>query len=174
MDKAQPEEAAFRLVIAHRSMLKAYVNALIRDPVLAEDTFSDVILNIVRSWDRFDPEKPFAVWARGVAYNVAMVNLRREGRQKLLIDGIVLEWVGDELDKAGDEALLARRQLALSHCLDKLSSAEQRLLHLRYFENLSYQDIAEDIGKRVGSVYTVFSRLHRMLSRCVARQEESL
>jgi hypothetical protein len=47
-------------------MLKACVQAIVRNPTLAEDTFSDVTLEIVRSWERFDQARPFEPWARGV------------------------------------------------------------------------------------------------------------
>src|SRR5947207_9934740 len=71
----QPHEEAFRQVLAHRTMLKAYVQAIVRDPSLAEDTFSDVTLEIARSWGRFDASRPFERWARGIARRVALANL---------------------------------------------------------------------------------------------------
>ena len=49
---ALPHEDAFRHVLAHRTMLKACVQAIVRNPTLAEDTFSDVTLEIVRAWPR--------------------------------------------------------------------------------------------------------------------------
>ena len=174
MGTNQQEEAAFRLVIAHRSMLKGYINGMIRDPDLAEDTFSDTILAIVRSWDRFDSQKAFGNWARGIAHNVAMENLRREQRQRRLLDELVLDLVGEELEGMGEEGYLSRRQAALNRCLEKLSSANQCLIRLRYFEKRSYQEIADALGRNMGAIYTLFSRLHRALSQCVARQKDLL
>ena len=60
-------EEAFRHVIAHRTMRRAYLHAMVRDPELAEDTMSDVAIEISRSWARYDPARPFGPWARGVA-----------------------------------------------------------------------------------------------------------
>jgi hypothetical protein len=65
-------EDAFRRVLAHRTMLKAYVQAIVRDPVLAEDTFSDVTFEIARSSHQNDPTRPFQRWARGVARRIAL------------------------------------------------------------------------------------------------------
>jgi DNA-directed RNA polymerase specialized sigma24 family protein len=81
--------------------------------------------------------------------------------------------VGVELDLFGNESQCSQRQAALVNCMEKLSFNERGLIHWRYFENRSYQDIAERAGKRLGTIYTVFSRLHRLLSRCVARHLEA-
>ncbi|MDQ3622444.1 MAG: hypothetical protein M3463_08160 [Verrucomicrobiota bacterium] len=41
---ATNQEEAFRRVLTHPTMLKVYVHAIVRDPLLAEDTFSDFTL----------------------------------------------------------------------------------------------------------------------------------
>src|SRR5947207_5758295 len=81
-----PYEEAFRHVLAHRTMLKAYVQAIVRDPFLAEDTFSEVTLEIARAWERFDSTRPFQNWARGVARRVALASLRKQSRQPVSLD----------------------------------------------------------------------------------------
>src|SRR5438552_12318142 len=94
----QPREEAFRQVLAHRTMLKAYVQAIVRDPFLAEDAFSEVTLEIARSWDRFDRSRPFESWARGVARRVALTSIRKQGRQPVTLDDPALESIDAELD----------------------------------------------------------------------------
>lgn len=165
----QPMEEAFRQVLAHRTMLKAYVTAIVRDPVLAEDTFSDVTLEIARSWERYDQTRPFETWARGLARRIALTNLRKKGRQPCELDEEVLEAIGTELDQSGDEAELEERKAALERCLERLSLANQQLVRLRYFENRSYQQVAHGIGRSVGSLYVAFNRIHRALASCVEK-----
>jgi hypothetical protein len=72
------------------------VHAIVRDPFLAEDTFSDVTLEIARSWDRFDPTRPFEPWARGLARRVALANLRKHNRpvRGLDADRFLVRWTG--------------------------------------------------------------------------------
>jgi RNA polymerase sigma-70 factor (ECF subfamily) len=160
-------EEAFRRVVAHRTMLKAYVQAIVRDPFLAEDTFSDVTLEIVRSWERYDQTRSFENWARGLARRVALANLRKHHRQLLFLDETVLELLGVELDQLGDEAQLDTRKQVLRQCLQRLSGTNQALVRLRYFENRSYAEISRSVGRTVGALYAVFSRIHEALSQCM-------
>src|SRR5262245_59731087 len=97
--REEPYEQAFRQILAHRTMLKAYLQAIIRDPVLAEDTFSQVTIEIARSWKRYDTSRPFENWARGLARRIALAELRKRGREPVALDEDVLESIGMELDQ---------------------------------------------------------------------------
>jgi RNA polymerase sigma-70 factor (ECF subfamily) len=155
-------------------MLKAYVKIIVRDPVLADDTFSDVTLAILRSWRRFDRNRPFSPWARGIARRVALATLRAQAKRPCVLDHSILDSIAYEIDKAGEEVDLATRKEALRHCLKRLSEKNQQLIRLRYFEDRPYADIAAAAQKTVGALYVVFSRLHKALLRCVERELRSL
>ncbi len=163
-------EEAFRRVLAHRTMLKAYVLAIVRDASLAEDTFSDVTLEIARSWQRYDPARPFEPWARGVARRVALASLRKNGRPPVTLDEELLESIGSELDRLGAEADHEASRQALGRCVRKLSAANQALIRLRYFDDLSYEEISRIVGRGTGALYVAFSRIHQALFRCVRRE----
>jgi len=129
----QPEEA-FRHVIRHRSMLMAYVRAIVRDPELAEDSLGDVSLVIAREWSRYGQSRPVGPWARGVARNVALSNLRKRGRRPVLLDADVLEAVAVELDSHAERGEAEKRKEALHHCVEGLSDFNRQLVQLRYSE----------------------------------------
>jgi len=175
MDPAleQPCEEAFRQVLAHRTMLKAYVTAIVRDSTLAEDTFSDVTLEIARSWQRFDKAYSFERWSRGLARRVALANLRKHGRQPVQLDEGVLEAIGAELDQAGDEGQLEVRKQALQHCLADLSNTSRELVRLRYFEHQSYPQVSSAVGRSVGALYVALNRIHRALAHCIQKTLQS-
>ncbi|HAV62248.1 MAG TPA: hypothetical protein DCY13_07760 [Verrucomicrobiales bacterium] len=171
LDVHDAYEEAFREVLAHRTVLLACVKTLVRDPHLAEDTFSDVTLEIVRCWDRYDQTRPFAPWARGVARRVALSNLRKSGREIATLDSDVLELIGVELDAGGGESLLERYKAQLNHCLGKLSEGARRLVKRRYFEHRTYSELAEEENKSTGALYVAFTRIHQGLARCIKRQQ---
>lgn len=166
-DCSTAPDDAVRQVLAHRTMLKAYIRAIVRHPTLAEDTFSDVTLAIINSWHRYDPNRPFETWARGVARRVSLANLRKEAKQPCPLDEEVLELLGQELDAIGNEPALEQRKEALKNCVESLSPKHRQLIEFRYFENRSYQEISGLVGKTVGTLYVVFNRLHKLLSACI-------
>lgn len=167
---SQPYEEAFRLVLAHRSMLLAYVRAIARDPVLTEDAFSEVTVEIARAWPRFDRSRPFEPWARGVARRVTLALLRREGRQPLPLDEEVLEHIGGVIDQFGGEPELERRKEALRDCLAALPVVQRDLIQRRYFSEEPYDAMATALGRSVGALQVALHRIHATLLNCVRRK----
>ena len=170
LEVQDPYEDAFRQVLAHRTALLATVKAVIRDPHLVEDTFSDVTLEIVRCWQRYDSTRPFGPWARGVARRVALANLRKAGREITTLDAEVIELLGAEMDNRGGEPYFEDYQARLGECLNKLSEGAQRLVRSRYFEERSYGELAAAENKSSGALYVAFTRIHQSLARCLKRQ----
>ena len=163
----QAHDEAFLQILAHRSMLKAFILSIVHDPHLAEDTLSDVTLVIVRSWDKYEKQRPFGPWARGVAKRVALVNLRTRRRPVLTLDDDVLEAIGSELSATGDEGRQEELKQRLRRCLDQLSPRKRELIRLRYFEERSYAEIAQRTMRTVSALYMAFSRIHTTLAQCV-------
>jgi RNA polymerase sigma-70 factor (ECF subfamily) len=155
--------------MAHRTMLKAYILSIVRDAHLAEDTLQDVTLVIARSWAEFNPAQSFERWARGIAWRVALANLRKYRRPVVELDEDVLEQIGAEVDRLGDEAKLEDRKEALRQCIEQLSPVNQALIRERYFEERSYDDIAARSGRSLGALYVAFTRIHTALARCVEK-----
>jgi len=165
-------EEAFRQVVAHRTMLEAYVQAIIRDPSVADDILSDVILEIVRNWESYDKTRPFAPWARGVARRVAADGLRARGQQPVLLENEVLESIGGQLDAMGNESRLNLRLRALNQCTEHLTGTHRQLIRLRYFENRPYEEIARTVKRSVNALYVAFNRIHEALIDCVHKRLE--
>jgi len=162
-------EAPFRHFVAHRTMLKAYVMAIVRDPHLAEDAVSDTAVEITRCWADFDQTRPFPNWARGVARRIGLALLRKNGRTLPLFNAELLEGLGDDLDHLGAEAELEQRKRMLRECLDKLPSGSRSLVEMRYFNNRAYEDIATATKRTLNALYIAFSRIHGQLSTCISR-----
>jgi len=172
-NRAPQHEEAFRHFMQHRTMLAAYLRAIVHERSLAEEVLTDVSLEITRSWQRYDPARSFAAWARGLARRVALTRLRAENRQPALLEPDVLEIVGADLETFGDQARLEERKRLLEECVGKLSEPHQRLLQMRYFQDLTYDHIAQKLRRTVEALYTAFSRIHKALRECVERKQES-
>ena len=164
-----PYEEAFRHVLANRTALLACVRAIVRDPHLAEDTLSDVTMEIVRNWNKYDHSRPFAPWARGVARRVALTNLRKAGRLVATLDDEVIELLSAELDVRGGESLFEKYKDRLNQCLSKLSENARRLVIARYFDDRTYDELAATEKRSNGALYVAFTRIHQSLARCLKR-----
>jgi len=166
-------EEAFRHFVAHSTMLRAYIRAIVCNAELTEDTLSDTAIEIARSWERYDPSRPFPEWARGVARRVALGNLRKAARQPALLTPEILEVVGSAIDAFGDQSHLERRKALLQKCLATLSESNRSLVELRYFRNRTYAEISQLAKRSIGALYVIFNRIHKALSECVRKNLET-
>jgi RNA polymerase sigma-70 factor, ECF subfamily len=166
-------DQALRAVLTHRTMLKAFLIGITRDPDLAEDTLSDLAIEITHSWSSYDQRRPFAAWARGVARRVAADNMRARSVGPVLLDNAGLDALGEGLDSLGDEKQLDARKRALDHCLDELSEHNRRLVRMRFVENRAYAEIAVATGRKPNSLYVTFKRIIDRLQKCVRSKVET-
>ena len=58
----------------------------------------------------------------------------------------------------------------LERCIAKLSSYSNKLIMLRYNNNLTGAKLAQVLNKKVKSVYVALSRTHHALRECMRKQ----
>ena len=131
-------------------------------PETAEEAAQEAI---VRAWRHQSscrqPDQPLG-WLRRIARNEA-VRVASKRPNEVLVDE-PLAWPDD---RPPDEDALENR-LLFSGILGTLSSADQELARLRYYEDLTCAKLAEHFGL---SEATVKVRLHRLRGRIRQRME---
>jgi RNA polymerase sigma-70 factor, ECF subfamily len=164
-----PNEEAVRLVVAHQATLKVCISLVIRNPQLAQETLSDVMLAILKRWESYDQTRPFAGWACGVARHVAMANRRKASQEAMWIADVVLEDLIQEVDDQ-DESILELRKRALMGCVEALPFLQRQLIKLRYYESRPYGEISGVVGRTVATLYVSCNRAHKILLNCIQGQ----
>jgi RNA polymerase sigma-70 factor, ECF subfamily len=162
-------ETAFAHFFTHRGMLRAFLQAMLRDVDLVDDTLSDTAVEVARCWDAYDPALPFGPWVRGMARRLALKRLRGRRRIELGLPDDVLDSLGEAMDQIGDRVSLDAQKQQLRRCLDELSGPNQELVRLRYFEEQRLEAIATQSRRSMGALYTAFSRIHAALLRCMEK-----
>ena len=61
------------------------------------------------------------------------------------------------------------RAAALNHCLEQLPAKSRELIRKRYFQEVDYPKLAEELKRTVNSLYVTFSRIHAALAQITAR-----
>ena len=104
-----------KLFRTHETDLRAYVNAVVREASARDDVFQEVALALWRSFERFDGDRPFGAWARGVATHKVLDFQRRSTRRAVVLSAAAI----DAVHRAFDELppCTTARQAALEECL---------------------------------------------------------
>ncbi len=142
-----------------RSLMKQYGQKLywhIRRIVIghddAEDVLQETCIKVLDHIGSFKGDAPLLTWLYRIATNEALQHLRRQTHLFQSIDSL-----GDTLTfKLRSEAVLDghRLETLLQEALLTLPTQQRIAFNLRYYDELSYEEIARITGKNIPSLKT--------------------
>jgi len=159
------------LVRLYQRRVYRVLYSLLRDPDLADNLTQECFLRAYQKWDTFRGEARVETWLIRIAVNLA----RDQGRsrrwqfwQSLFRQTPTAEtetaWL-ETVDPAPspERALLAREQVAIvASILENLPPQQRSVFSLRFFEEMTLEEIAEAIQLEIG---TVKAHLFRAVSK---------
>jgi RNA polymerase sigma-70 factor, ECF subfamily len=140
----------------------------------AEDATSEVFLKLQRSIESYDGSIPFPKWLLRVAGNQCIDALRRRGRRLIVEveDGAaVVEAASLEPSPLG--AVISREERAqVRDTIARLPENYRVPLVLRYYSELSYDEIAQKLDLERNYVAALIFRAKQELRRRLARRSK--
>ncbi len=132
--------------IVKRYMHSAYYIALgfVHNQQDALDVSQDAFIKAFRKIKMFETSKPFFPWFYRLLRNLCIDQLKRKHRMR----AIPLEDVHVLAEEKEDREM----KETLWKGIEKLSFEQREIVILRYFRQFSYAEIAELIGKPIGTV----------------------
>jgi RNA polymerase sigma-70 factor (ECF subfamily) len=161
-------EEFLRLFLKHQADVRAFIGSLVRDRHAREDVFQEVALVLWQEFARYDPNRSFGAWARGIAAKKLLQRWERVGRAPVSLAPEAIQAVLEAYDRTEDTA--SARAEALQECLERLPEKSRRLLALRYEQSLKLSQIAQHLNATLDAVHKALSRLRTRLQRCVERR----
>lgn len=138
----------------------------------AEDATSEVFLKVRSKLDQYDASRPFNAWLYRVAANHCWDMLRRRRVRQDLETGDIETMPLEHPDVGQLEHLIAektREQVRIA--LEQLPGRTRMALTLRYYSDMSYDEIADTLGVRRAFVGVLLLRARHQLRRAL---EQSL
>ena len=134
------------------------------DADAAAEVTQQVFLKLMREIARFRGDAAFSTWLYRLVVN-ACVDRSRGRRHDARQDPAVLETIATAA--ASHEEVFARREVAVSvrHAIASLPAKLRAAILLRYFDDLSYADMATALNCSIGTVASRLSRGHRLLAK---------
>ncbi len=158
-------EAFEKLVARYQQAVFRTAYRLLGSREEAEDVAQEAFLRCYQKLHRYDTRFPFAPWLYRIATNLALSRLRRARKWSLVPwqeNPARPENRGEADDPAATwERKELQRELALA--LQNLAPRDRAALFLRYFEELSYEEIAYVLGTTRNNVEVRLSRARRKL-----------
>jgi RNA polymerase sigma-70 factor (ECF subfamily) len=150
------------LVRQHESSLFRLAYLLLGDADEAGDAAQEAFIRAFRSLHRFDTGRPLRPWLLAITANLARNRRRAIGRYLAAWQRLVFAAPPGRETSLPEAAVPAEDSQALWQAIRRLNQADQEVIYLRYFLELSVEETAEAAGIAPG---TVKSRLSRALVR---------
>ena len=140
------------LMLRHQDFIFNVVKTYVRFEEEARDITQDVFLKAYENIEKFRGDSKFSSWLYRIAYNLSINwSERVKGRETQLDDGFA-ETIPEEASAADEEF---DRQLVLSRIkeiIEEIPVKYKVVIKLYYFEEKSYQEIADSLGIPINTV----------------------
>lgn len=167
----QGREAAFNeIVLRYQERIYWVVRRFLNDHDDADDVVQDVFIKASRNLRDFRGDSSLYTWLYRIAVNLSLNAIRN----KRVAEFFRLEDVGDIADhgssRADHEVDAEEQQRLIESAVRTLPSKQRTVFVLRYYEELSYEEIASITHTSVGGLKANYFHAVRKVAEYVRRQ----
>lgn len=160
----------------YQKKLFTYIFHLIGNRDETEDILQNVFSKTYKNIKNFDTDRKFSSWIYRIAHNEAVNFLKRKSK-RYTVSWEDITSSKDKLDTAANDEMPEEKWMQqeinkeMHQALSKLSKKYRQILELRYFKELSYEDISTMLDKPVNTVGTLINRAKKKLLDVVKDQK---
>lgn len=167
----QGDQAAIaRLIGQHSTQAYRVAFAILGNQHDAEDVVQEAFIKVFRSIHQVRDEKAFRSWVSRITANQANDALRRKALQRTLP-----ERLQDDDTQVADppEDVVLRHESAseVQQAIERLSPLQRATILLYYSEEFTTKEVADLLGKPVGSVRRLLSDAYNSLRRLLQAED---
>lgn len=169
---------AFDLLLSrNQSKLFSYILFVVHDRETAEDLFQETFVKVITRLQegRYTTSGKFGAWIMRIAHNVVMDWYRDLSSQRIVEpakDNDLSNVRGDEMLEGNIEGHYVNQQVLadVRHLLNTLPPSQREVVYMRYFQDLSFKEIAEttnvSINTALGRMRYAILNMRRMAKTC--------
>lgn len=174
---------------AYEKLLKKYRKSvyymlmkMVNNPDDAEDLTQEAFAKAFNSMHKFDPKYAFSTWLFRIATNNCIDFIRKKRVQTISIDNPYESDDGDTMTfdikdpnlDPNEVMLKKQRKEYLRKAVDNLPPKYKILVELRYFQELSYEEVADELDLPLGTVKAQLFRARELLNQELKHMQKKL
>ncbi len=160
------EDAFYSLIKRYEPVLLRYIHRMTSvNREEAEDILQDIFIKLYRNLNGFDTALKFSSWVYRIAHNeiISQYRKKKQAQYSIELDAgddesrSLLNFLSDTMS-VESEYIDKEKANLVGAVLESLAPKYRDVLVLRYFEDLSYDEISDILRKPPGSVATLINR----------------
>ncbi|WP_312765225.1 sigma-70 family RNA polymerase sigma factor [Epilithonimonas sp.] len=150
----------------------SFVMNRVKDENDADEITVSVFSKVLNKLDLFDPNFQFKTWILTIAQNTIIDFWRRKSRENEdASDG--LENVKNEFARSPEELLISEEdQQKIIKIIETMDAKNQDIIRLRFFEERSIKEIAEELNLSVANTKVRIMRAKKILAELLKNDNE--
>lgn len=176
------EKAYAQLMMRYRKPVYHMILKMIKNHDDAEDLTIEAFAKAFKNLKKFNPEYTFSTWLFRIATNNCIDFIRKKKLETLSIDSTYTDDNGESVGidiKDGnlnpqEEAIKQQKIKIMQMIVTQLPPKYQVLVKLRYFKELSYDEIAEELNAPLGTVKAQLHRARELLHDLVKNKKDTI
>ncbi len=171
------DDRAFDMLLErNKNKLFSYILFVVRNRDVAEDIFQDTFVKVIVRLQNGDyaPSGKFGAWLTRIAHNIIMDRFRAIQNDNTVDfdeDNDISKVEGQDFTDQSIETCFVNEQvfMQVKHLMDKLPPTQREVVFMRFFQELSFKEIAEATGVSIntslGRMRYAVLNLRRMIRR---------
>jgi RNA polymerase sigma-70 factor (ECF subfamily) len=176
------QKAYAQLMHYYKDAIYFMMLKMTNNPDDAEDMTIEAFGKAFKKLDQYTPEYAFSTWLFKIASNNCIDNIRKKKIDLLSINRVYDDEEGIEMShnipghgQDPEEKFIEKQKIKLMRdVVEKLKPHYKELITMRYFEEYSYEEIAEKLDLPLGTVKAQLFRAREFLYNIVKGAEGSI
>ena len=178
----QDEQAYADLMQRYKKPVYHMVLKMVRNVDDAEDLTIEAFAKAFKNLHKFKKDFTFSTWLFRIATNNTIDFIRKKRLDTMSIHSSYKDDNGDSVTidvqdrnlNPQEEAIKGQKIELVRLFVTKLPAKYQRLVKLRYFDELSYDEIAKELGAPLGTVKAQLHRARELMYDLVKNKKEHI
>lgn len=177
------DESAYSSIMArYRETIYYLILKMVKNQCDAEDLSIETFEKAFSKLEQYSPQYAFSTWLFRIATNHSIDFIRKKRLKTTSIDGTIDNGISEKpgiqvesQTNDPEEKIIEKQKISLMRQLvDKLDEPYQSLVRLRYFKELSYDEIAEQREMPLGTVKAQLFRARALLATMIKKSKKSI
>jgi RNA polymerase sigma factor (sigma-70 family) len=176
------DQAYAKLLQRYKRPVYHMILKMVRNVDDAEDLTMEAFSKAFKSLHKFKKDFTFSTWLFRIATNNAIDFIRKKKLDTFSIssaytdsDGVTVSIEMEDHNLNPQEEAIKTQKTELIHLfVSKLPAKYQRLVRLRYFDELSYEEIANELDAPLGTVKAQLHRARELMFELVKNKKDHM
>lgn len=168
------------LMASYREPLYLLLLRMTHNTTTASDLTMDTFCKAFLQLHRYAPTGTFSSWLFSIGVNTYIDYLRKRRLETVSLGDLTRTSDGDFIEyqipsgqpNPEEEMIRLQRDIALKEVVASLKEPYRRIIEMRYYEDLSYEEIAERLKIPLGTVKVRLNRAKELLSSILKEKRD--